>query len=123
MIEPGASDSEKDKTEDGIGALLGRVVDDAEEFVKSEVALYRAEALHRLAGYRKYLIFAATGALLALCAVILALIGLVFLLAPFVTIAGAAFLVAVLALAVAGLLFGAVARKVRKDLDALEDGE
>lgn len=114
---------EDKQADESIGALLGQVVDDAEAFIKAEVELYRAEAFHRMAGYRKYLIFAAVGGLLSLCAVILLLIGVVFLLAPFITIAGAAFLVAALALAVAGILCAAIYEKVRRDFDGDDEDE
>ena len=120
MIEPGVSVPDRDEVDDSISTLLGRLIDDAEHFVKAEIALYRAEALHRLVSYRKYIVFAAIGGLLSLCAIILLLMAIVFLLAPFITIAGAALLVAILSLMVAGLLFSVVVERVRKDLDAHE---
>lgn len=111
------SDPQRESNEDSIGDLLGQLVDDAETFVKAEIKLYRAEALHRIAGYRKYIVFAVVGALLGLCAIILLLMAAVFALAPFIGAAGAAALIAVLAIAIAALLFSIVTEKVRKDLD------
>lgn len=111
------SDPRADRQEDGIGDLLGQLVDDAETFVKAEIKLYRAEAMHRLSGYRKYIVFAAIGAVLGLCAIILLLMAAVFALAPYVGPATAAVLIAVLALTVTALLFSIVLEKVRKDLD------
>lgn len=111
------SDPRADRQDDSIGDLLGQLVDDAETFVKAEIKLYRAEALHQLAGYRKYFVFAAIGAVLGLCAIILLLMAAVFALAPFIGPAAAALLVAVLAIAVTALLFSIVVEKVRKDLD------
>ncbi|WP_182912020.1 phage holin family protein [Sphingomonas cavernae] len=111
------SDPRADREEDSIGDLLGQLVDDTETFVKAEIKLYRAQAIHQLSGYRKYFIFAAIGVVLGFCAIILLLMAAVFMLAPFIGAAGAALLIAVLAIAITALLFSIIAEKIRKDVD------
>lgn len=111
------SDLREDEVDDSIGALLGRLVDDAETFVKAEIKLYRAEALHRLTDYWKYVIYAAVGCVLGLCAIILLLMAAVFVLAPYIGTAGAALLIAVIAIAVMALLLSVVTRKIRRELN------
>lgn len=103
--------------ESSIGALLGRLVDDAESFVRAEVKLYRVEALHKLASYRMSIVMAAVGALLALGSVILLLIALVFALAPYTGTAWAALIISMLSLATAVTLFWAVWRGMLEEID------
>ena len=129
MIEGGAQGlpEPEDTDNDTIGALFGRLVDDAEHFVRSEVKLYRAEALHRLESLKWLLAMGAVGALLSLCAVILLLMAAVFALAPYVGAAWAAIIVALMAMACAAAMFFAIFAKIRDDmrirLDAKEAAE
>jgi hypothetical protein len=104
-----------------IAELLERLVDDAESFVRAEIKLYRIEALHKVNTYSTLLAFALFGALLAFGSVILLLMALVFLLAPYLGAALAALIVAVLALLLSGLLVGLVVRQIRKDLGDKDD--
>lgn len=113
------NDPRADEAEGSIGALFGRLVDDAETFVKAEIKLYRAEALHRLSGYRPYFILAAIGGMLGLGAIVLLLMAAVFALSPYIGTAGAALLVALLAAAISVLFFSIVIDKVRKDIARL----
>lgn len=122
--ESGESKDEAKHEEGSIGELLSRLVDDAEDFVRAEIKLYRVEAVHKVNIYRKLLALAAIGGLLAFGSVTLLLIALVFALAPFIGAAWAAFLVAIVAMLLAALLVGLVTKRIRKDLgDEDEDEE
>ena len=106
----------------GIGDLFGRLVDDAEAFVRAEVKLYRAEAIHRLETYKTLFAMGAIGAVLGLGAVILLLFALVFALAPYTGPAWASVIVSILSFAVSGLLFTAIFARLRGD-DGPDDTE
>jgi len=100
-------------TGDGIGDLFRRLVDDAEAFVRAEVKLYRAEAIHRLETYKSLFAMGAIGIVLGLGAVILLLFALVFALAPYTGPAWASVIVAVLSFSLSGLLFTAIFARLR----------
>lgn len=102
--------------DDSIGDLLERLVDDAEEFVKAEVRLYRAEATHRIAEYRRYLVIALFGGLFAAAAFFLLLLAAVFALAPYIGLALAAVAVALGAIIIAAVLLMAVSAKLKNDM-------
>ncbi|MBY8820683.1 phage holin family protein [Sphingomonas colocasiae] len=112
---------EKRHEEGSIGELLSRLVDDAEDFVRAEIKLYRVEAIHKVNLYRSLLVIAAIGGLLAFGSVTLMLIALVFALSPFIGAAWAAFLVALVAMLLAALLIGSVTARIRRDLGDRED--
>lgn len=118
-------ETEERKHEEGsIADLLSRLVDDAENFVRAEIKLYRVEAIHKVNIYRTLLALAAVGGLLAFGSVTLLLMALVFALAPLMGAALAAFLVAVVAMLLAALLIGLVTARIRKDLgDRRDEGE
>jgi len=110
------------KHEEGsIGELLSRLVDDAEDFVRAEIKLYRVEAIHKINLYRSLLALAAVGGLLAFGSVTLLLMALVFALSPLIGAAWAALLVALVAMLLAGLLIGLVTARIRKDLGDRQD--
>nr|WP_281397113.1 phage holin family protein [Sphingobium boeckii] len=96
--------------------MFGRLVDDAEHFVRTEVKLYRAEAFHRLESFKWLIAMGAVGALLSFCAVILLLMALVFALAPYAGPAWAAVIVAMLSIACAASLFIAIFAKFHDDM-------
>lgn len=102
--------------DDSIGDLLERLVDDAEDFVKAEVRLYRAEATHRIAEYRRYLAIAIFGAMFAAAAFFLLLLAGVFALAPYMGLPLAAVAVALGAIVVAAVLLMTVSAKLKNDM-------
>jgi len=106
---------------DGIGELFARLIDDAEAFVRAEIKLYRAEAIHRLESYKAIFAMGAIGALLGLCAVLLLLMALVFALAPYVGPAWAAVIVALLSLAISGILMSRILARIRGKDDPADD--
>jgi pilus assembly protein TadC len=120
-----ASEPERPKGPEpgSIAELLGRLVDDAEAFVRAEIRLYRVEAIHKVNSYRPLLALAIFGGLLAFGSVTLLLMALVFALAPYLGAAWSALIVALVALALSGLLIGVVAARIRRDLgdDSDED--
>ena len=70
--------------QEGVAALLGRLVDDSRSLVSAEVALYKAKAGERIGAYRSAAIFFAIAGVLALGAFIALLVGLILSLAPVV---------------------------------------
>ncbi|WP_374125533.1 phage holin family protein [Sphingomonas sp. 28-62-11] len=78
----GHSDSPADREDDSFVALFGRLVDDAERFVRAELRLYRANLFSRLAETRTAIIMILTSFLLAQSAIIALLVGLVVILRP-----------------------------------------
>lgn len=111
-----AAPAAKRHEEGSIAELLSRLVDDAETFVRAEISLYRAEAVHKANVYRRLLALAMFGGLLAFGSVTLLLIALVFVLSPHLGAAWAALLVAIVAMAVSALSIGLVVRYIRRDL-------
>jgi ABC-type polysaccharide/polyol phosphate export permease len=118
-----AAPAAKRHEEGSIGEVLSRLVDDAEAFVRAEISLYRAEAIHKVNIYRRLLALAAFGGLLAFGSVTLLLIALVFALSPYLGAAWAAFLVALVAMAIAALSIGLVVRYIRRDLREADEIE
>lgn len=106
MSVPGA-----DLDEDSIGALFGRLVDDAGRFVRAELDLYREAAIHRVTASRSAMVMAVAAILLIQGGMITLLIGLAFGLARFIGPVGGAAVVALAALLAAFLLGRAAARR------------
>lgn len=69
--------AENTNDEDGIGTLVGRLVDDAKAFVRAEIAVYRAQALKLVADYRTAAILCVVAMVLAHAAVIALLVGII----------------------------------------------
>jgi hypothetical protein len=63
--------------EESIGALLGRLAEDARAFVKAEIGVYKAIAARRAARARNGLIALAVGVVLLICSITALLLGLV----------------------------------------------
>lgn len=70
--------------EDGVAALVGRLVDDGRSVVAAEIALYKAKAAERVDAYRSATIFFAIAGVLALAGLIALLVGLILSLATLI---------------------------------------
>lgn len=90
--------------DEGVAALIGRLVDDSRDLVGAEVALYRARLGERVSAYKSAAIFFAVAGVLALAALIALLVGLILSLATLVGPLGATSIVVVAVLAIAGIL-------------------
>lgn len=90
--------------DEGIGALVTRVVDDAKAFVAAEIALYRAKAMVWVGTIKVVAILGVTALVLVNAAVIALLVGLILTLQPLVGAGWATLIVVLATLAVAGLL-------------------
>jgi len=66
-----------DTTDEGIGALISRLVEDAKAFVFAEVAVYRARALKIVSDYRAAAVLGVVALILAHAAVIALLVGII----------------------------------------------
>jgi hypothetical protein len=106
--------------DDSIGALISRLIDDAERFVRAEVRLYRAQLFNRIGQARTPILLGAIAFLLAQSAIIATVVGLVLILRRPLGPVGATLVVGVGALLIAGLLLRIAIGRIRK-LTAIKD--
>jgi len=97
-------EQEPPPAEDSIPALISRLIDDGEQFVRAEVKLYRARALARLARARNGIVLIVVALSLVQAVMVAALVGLLIMLRPVLGPGGATATVVVAGLGVAGLL-------------------
>ena len=90
--------------EESIAALAGRLVDDGKQFVRAEVALYRARLMPRIGNIRNAAILGVTALFLLQAILTAALVGLILILLPATGAGGATAIVVVGGLAVTALL-------------------
>ncbi|AOH84790.1 hypothetical protein AWL63_13275 [Sphingomonas panacis] len=64
-------------TDDGIGTLISRLVEDAKAFAFAEIAVYRARLMKAVADYRAAAILGVAALILAHAAVIALLVGII----------------------------------------------
>jgi hypothetical protein len=109
--------------EEGIGSLFSRLIDDGRELVRAETAVYREITLNRIVRSRTAIILAIVGLLLAQASVTALLVGLLFGLAWYLGPIGAGVVIAIVGLAIAGLLFRAALKRFAAvaDLDSNND--
>jgi len=103
-----------------IGALLSRLVDDSEQFVRAEIKLYRAQAILRLVAARSAIIMLAVAMVIMLATAIALLIGFILILIPMVGRPIAVATVVIGSLLVAWILVQIAINKLRRvtDIDA-----
>jgi uncharacterized membrane protein len=90
--------------QESIPALVTRLIDDGEEFVRAELKLYRARLFSRLDEARNAIILAVVALSLVQAVMVAALVGLLIVLRPVIGPGGATAVVVVTGLAFAGLL-------------------
>jgi CHASE2 domain-containing sensor protein len=100
--------------EDSFVALFSRLIDHAEQFVRAELQLYRAQLFARLREGRTAIIMIATAFFLAQAALVAFLVGLVATLRAPLGPAGATAVVVLGALAIAALLAWLAIGKLRE---------
>lgn len=93
-----------DTSEETLPELVSRIVDDAKEVARAEVALVKAQALAKVAGYRTAAALFVAAYLVSVAALIALVVGLVLTLAPRVGPGWATAIVVAATFAVAGLL-------------------
>ena len=71
-------------SEEGVGTLVHRAVEDARELARAEIALVKAKAGERVIAYRTAAMFFSVAAVLALAAIVALLVGLILSLATLV---------------------------------------
>lgn len=114
MLDPGRHAEERRKVEDAsFGDLLSKLVDDTDHFVRAEIRLVRAQAIHRLALSRNAAIFGLTGLLIVQAAVGALLVGLILSLEPLMGPLLATLVVFVVALAIAGILLAIAVKRAK----------
>ena len=89
---------------ESIATLVGRLIDDGEDFVRAELKLYRAKLFSRIDGTRNAIILAVLALSLAQAVIVAALVGLLLVLRPLLGPSGATGVVVAGGLAVAALL-------------------
>ncbi|THD35130.1 MAG: phage holin family protein [Sphingomonas sp.] len=89
---------------ESIPALVSRLIDDGEEFVRAELKLYRARLFSRIDEARNAIILAVIALALVQAVIVAALVGLLIVLTRLIGPGGATGIVVVVGLALAGLL-------------------
>jgi hypothetical protein len=97
-----------------IGALISRLIDDAERFVRAELRLYRAQLFQRIEEGRTAILLIAAAFLLAQSAIIGMVVGLVLILRRPLGAVWATITVGAGTLIVAALLLRIAVAKIRK---------
>jgi len=97
-------EQEQPPTNESIPALVSRLIDDGEGFVRAELKLYRARLVSRLDDVRNAIIFVVIALSLVQAVMVAALVGLLIVLRPLIGPGGATGMVVVAGLGVAGLL-------------------
>ena len=92
------------ETEESIGTLIGRLVEDGKGYAHAEIGYYRTLVASKLGEAKLGLIFGVTALVIALCAVTALLVGLILSLATLVGPGLATLIVIAAALALSGLL-------------------
>jgi hypothetical protein len=105
---------EPPKPDDSIPSLVGRLIDDGEDFVRAELKLYRARALARLDSARNAIILVVIALSLAQAVIVAALVGALILLRPEVGPGWATAIVVVAGLTLAGLLAWLALHQLKK---------
>lgn len=95
-----------------LGTLLNQLVTDAQAVARAEIDVVRQTILFKLANARQALVLLAGAVVLAIGAAAALLVGLVLSLSPWLGVAPATVLVALAALAVAGLFARWAARRL-----------
>ncbi|MES2095739.1 MAG: phage holin family protein [Pseudomonadota bacterium] len=90
--------------EESLPSLVGRLVDDGEQFIRAELKLYRARLFARLNEVRSAIILGVGAIALTQAVLVAALVGLLLALLPLVGTPLAVLIVIVLGLAVAGVM-------------------
>jgi len=106
---------------ESLRGLFARLADDAGALVRSEVELYRAAALHRLALSREALALVAAALLIALAAICCLLVMLSIALSRWIGPVGAGLVVSLTALASAGMLAKLGFHRLAKATDAADE--
>lgn len=115
MLTPGP------ETDERIGTLFTRLIDDGGRLIRAEIELYRQMSLHRLLRSRLAVALAITAILLIQGSVVALLMGFVLGLARWLGPVGAGIVVCVAGLAVGALLLRAAAKSFAAAVDPESD--
>lgn len=97
-------EEEQPPEQESIPALVSRLIDDGEGFVRAELKLYRARLFSRLDGARNAIVLIVIALSLVQATIVAALVGLLIILRPLIGPGGATAVVVVAGLGIAGLL-------------------
>jgi hypothetical protein len=106
--------AEPDVSEESIGTLIGRLVEDGKAYARAEVGYYRTLATSKLGEAKAGLILGAAALVIALCTVTAMLVGLILSLTPLVGPALATLIVTFGALVLSGLLSWLAVRHLQR---------
>ncbi|MEO5867477.1 MAG: phage holin family protein [Sphingomonas sp.] len=108
--------------DNSLGHLFSRLIDDAEQFVRAEVSLYRAQIFARIGDAKVAIVLGGLAFLIAQSSIIALLVGLVLVVRRSVhSAAGATAIVVGGALLVAGIMVAIAVAKVKK-ITRIRDG-
>jgi LytS/YehU family sensor histidine kinase len=100
--------------QDSIPALVSRLIDNGEEFVRAELKLYRARVFSRIDEARNAIILGVLALSLVQAVMVAALVGLLIVLTRLIGPGGATAIVVAVGLALAALLALLAYRQLRK---------
>jgi hypothetical protein len=104
-FEPAGQTTVEDRSEDTpLGDLFSRIVTDAKDLARAEVDLVRVRLVRRLSGLRVAVVLAVAAALLVIGALVVALVGILDILALYIGIIWATVATVLGTLAIAGIL-------------------
>ena len=115
MLAPGPDSDE------GIGTLFTRLIDDGGRLIRAEIELYRQMSIHRLLRSRLAVVLAVTAILLIQGSVVALLVGFAIGLARWLGPVGAGIAVCIVGLAVGALLLRAAAKSFAAAVDPESD--
>lgn len=116
-----ATDEDAPESNESIVELCGRLVDDAREFGRAEIARVRAIIFRRVVKGRLAILFGVASAALAQAAVLVLLVGLLLFLARHVGILGATAIVTIGAVLVSALFGWLAFQRVKRALSKEDD--
>jgi len=109
-------------TDEGIGTLFTRLIDDGGRLIRAEIELYRQVSIHRLLRSRMAVVLAITAILLIQGSVTALLVGLLFGLARWLGPVGAGVAVCLVGLSAGALLLRSAVRRFAAAVDPESNG-
>ena len=116
-------EGEKPPAEESITALVTQLIDDGEQFVRSELRLYRARLFARIDDARAAILLGLGALILAQAVLIAALVGILLALRKYVGPELATVILLVVGIAGAALMGGIAYRLLRKATDIKDKDE
>jgi cell division protein FtsW (lipid II flippase) len=109
--------------DDSIPSLVGRLIDDGEQFVRAELKLYRARLFSRLDEVRNAILLGIGALVLAQAILVSGLVGILLTLRPYVGTALATLIMVVIGLATTALMAFLAYRLIKRATEIKDKDE